>query len=211
MPSNTEMNNRDVASPLVGDAWVICAGVAQPPSAAVHSGGPLCHIQLFALCVVVFAALAGGCQLMVNPFKDELAGPQSTTTASVDGVRAANAAPAVRQRGYAPVEIHAENGAVTHGPLYFEDPFEDKGSEDGQFAWSGEDYLQAAYWRGRFLVNTLLFPISAIVTPPWTVMESDGHLSRQALAMDHDAQRAAEASSAAPPHHDEGAAVQAGG
>ncbi|MFH1109258.1 MAG: hypothetical protein V1790_08700 [Planctomycetota bacterium] len=205
------MNNRDVASPLVGDAWVICAGVTQPPSAGVHSGGALCHIQLLALCVAVFGAVVGGCQLMVNPFHDELAGPQQMTTPSVEGARAATAAPSLRQRGYAPVEIHAENGAVTHGPLYFEDPFEDKGSEDGQFAWTGEDYLQAAYWRGRFLVNTLLFPISAIVTPPWTVMESDGHLSRQALGMDHDAQRAAEASSAAPPHHDEGAAAQAGG
>jgi hypothetical protein len=148
---------------------------------------------------------------MVNPFHDELAGPQAMTTPSVEGARAATTAPSLRQRGYAPVEIHAETGAVTHGPLYFEDPYEEKGSEDGQFAWTGEDYFQTAYGRGRFLVNVLLFPISAIVTPPWTVMESDGHLRRQALGMDHDVQRAAEASSAAPPHHDEGGAVQAGG
>jgi len=161
--------------------------------------------------VVVLASLAGGCQLMVNPFHDELAGPQQMTTPSVEGARAAPTVPSLRQRGYAPVDIHAENGAVTHGPLYFEDPFEDKGSEDGQFAWTGEDYLQAAYWRGRFLVNVLLFPISAIVTPPWTMMESDGRLSRQALGMDHDARRAVDAAAAAPPHHDDSAATQAGG
>jgi hypothetical protein len=201
MLSNTEMNDRDVASPLVGDARRAPAEKGGVPRAAYPP----------VLALLVSAVLQSGCQLMVNPFKDELVGPPSATTASVDGVRAANAAPSVRQRGYAPVEIHAESGAVTHGPLYFEDPYEEKGSADGQFAWTREDYFQAAYWRGRFLVNVLLFPISAIVTPPWTVMESDGRLSRQALGMDHDAQRAAEASSAAPPHHDEGAAVQAGG
>jgi hypothetical protein len=33
-------------------------------------------------------------------------------------------------------------------------------------------------------------PVSLIVTPPWTVMESDGELSEQALGYDHDAQPA---------------------
>jgi hypothetical protein len=201
MPLNTEMSNRDVASPLVGDARY----------APTDKGGVARAARPPVLALLVAAVLQSGCQLMVNPFKDELAGPQPTTTASVDGVRAANAVPSVRQRGYTPVEIHAESGAVTHGPLYFEDPYEEKGSEDGQFAWTREDYFQAAYWRGRFLVNVLLFPISAIVTPPWTVMESDGHLSGQAVRVDHDAQRAAEASSAAAPQPDEGAAAQAGG
>ena len=164
MPSNIEMNN-----------WVIhrVPRTACPP----------------VLGVIVFVALAGGCQLMVNPFKDEFAGQQATTTASVEGARAAKTTPTVRQLDYAPVELRAEADGVTHGPLYFEDPFEDKDSEDGRFAWTGEDYLQIFYWRGRFLLNTVFFPVSAVVTPPWTVMESDGRLSRQALGYDHDAER----------------------
>lgn len=141
------------------------------------------------LSALLIAALTGGCQLMVDPFKDELAGRQVMSTASVEGAREAKTTPTVRQRDYTPFELHAEAGDVTHGPLYFEDPFEDKGSEDDRFAWTGEDYLQMFYWRGRFLLNTAFFPVSAVVTPPWTVMESDGRLSRQALGYDHDAER----------------------
>ncbi len=147
-----------------------------------------------------------GCQLMVNPFRDELEGRQEMTTASVEGARAAEATPSIRQRDFARVELRPENMDVTHGPLYFEDPFEDKGSEDGRFAWTGEDYLQMFYWRGRFLLNTVLFPVSAVVTPPWTVMESDGRLSRQALGYDHDAERWVE-----PPADDPTPTVSAGG
>ncbi len=140
-----------------------------------------------------------GCQLKVDPFKDELAGRQEITTASVEGARTAQTAPAMpRARGYAPFELHAEPEGVTHGPLYFEDPFEDKGSEDGQFAWTGEDYLQLFYWRARYLLNGIFLPVSLVVTPPWTVMESDGHLSRQALGYDHDAERAVAPSSDEP-------------
>jgi len=138
---------------------------------------------------VLFAA---GCQLMVNPFRDELAGQPEVTTASVEGARAAKTTPTVRQRDYTPFELCAEHEGVTHGPLYFEDSSEDKGSDDDRFAWTGEDYLQLFYWRGRFLLNTVFFPVSAVVTPPWTVMESDGRISRHSLGFDYDATRWAE-------------------
>ena len=147
MRSNIEMNS-----------------VAQPPSAVSGGPGPLdlgesmiCaqrhahdhrvpHLQrrwarrALARAVIGASVLfATGCQLMVNPFRDELAGRQEMTTASVEGARAAKTTPTVRQRDYAPFELHAENMGVTHGPLYFEDSSEDKGSEDGRFAWTGED------------------------------------------------------------------------
>ena len=130
-----------------------------------------------------------GCELMVNPFTDELASQRAVTTASVDGARAAKVTPTVLRRSYEQMSVWAEDGAVTHGPLYFEDLFEDRGSEDNRFAWTAEDYLQLFYWRGRFLVNGALFPLSAVVTPPWTVMASDGELGRRTLGMDHDARR----------------------
>jgi hypothetical protein len=89
-----------------------------------------------------------------------------------------------------------ESGTVVHWPLYFEDPFEDKGHEavnpDGRPAnqryyigW--EDYLALAYGYPRFWLNTLGLPVSLVVQPPWTPMVSDGELSRQAPGYDHDA------------------------
>lgn len=186
MPSNTEMNRvfraHTIRTPSASDG----TREAAPHS---RSGFGYTRALIGTVGAIVSTVLLSGCQLIVNPFKDELAGQQAMTTASVEGARAAKTTPSVRQRDYPPVELRAEADGVTHGPLYFEDPFEDKGSEDGRFAWTGEDYLQLFYWRGRFLLNTVLFPISAVVTPPWMVMESDGRLSRQALGCDHDAER----------------------
>ncbi len=150
--------------------------------------------RVSARAVLVLAAgtwlLLPGCQLMVRPFHDEfVVHPVSSTTASVDGIRAADTHPVIRERGHAQTLRRSEDGTVTHGPLYFEDPYEGTGSDDGQFAWTGEDYFQIPYWRARFLLNAIAFPVSAVVTPPWTVMESDGRLSRRAWGEDHDAQR----------------------
>lgn len=131
----------------------------------------------------------GGCQVLPQPFTDGLAQRAPVTTPSVETARSAAGESAARDRGFAPSEVLYADGSVLHLPLYFEDPFEDKGSEDGMFAWTAEDYLQWVYWDGRFILNAVAFPVSAIVTPPWTVMASDGHLSRQLLFVDHDAQR----------------------
>jgi len=131
-----------------------------------------------------------GCSLIVHPFRDELANEPPVTTASVETVRNTQATRSVQVRDWPAVDLYSQDGAVKHLPLYFEDPYEDKGSEDGKFAWTWEDYFQVFYWRARFLVNTIAFPVSVVVTPPWTVMESDGVLSRQALGWEHDAERA---------------------
>lgn len=139
----------------------------------------------------VFILLAlGGCTLLVHPFRDELANEPPVTTASVETVQNSKATRSVQQRDWPAKELYSQNGAVRHHPLYFEDGFEDKGSDDGKFAWTHEDYVQLFSWRGRFLINTIAFPVSVVVTPPWTVMESDGVLSRQALGWEHDAERA---------------------
>ena len=144
--------------------------------------------------LILMAICASGCQLLVNPFTDELANRPAVTTPSVQVAREARVERAVLHRTYKPIEVAVVDGAVTHGPLYFEDPFEDKGSQDGKCAWTGEDYLYLLYGPGRFSLNSVLFPVSAMVTPPWVVMASDGRLSQQALGMDHDAERWAGAS-----------------
>ena len=70
-------------------------------------------------------------------------------------------------------------------PPYFQDPYENPSDEDDVFEWSGEDYAHMAYGPARFLVNTVLFPVSAAVTPPWLLMESDGQSTRVLKAADN--------------------------
>ncbi|MFH0982322.1 MAG: hypothetical protein V2A79_12385 [Planctomycetota bacterium] len=132
---------------------------------------------------------AGGCSELVNPLVDDLPATGEVSTASVTGIRDAHATPAMRVRDYPPALASAHDGTVSHWPLWWEDPFVDKGSEDGRFAWTEEDCLAIPYGLGRFLLNIMGWPVSAVVTPPPTVMGSDGVLSRQALGYDHDATR----------------------
>lgn len=82
---------------------------------------------------------------------------------------------------------------VTHWPLYFEDPFEDKGhGREGlnKYRLGWEDYVALAYSYPRFTANWLMLPVSMVVTPPWTLMVSDARLSQQLLGTDHDAAKA---------------------
>ena len=72
----------------------------------------------------------------------------------------------------------AKDGTITHSPLYFRDAFEEADGRDGTFAWSGEDYLAWFGGGARFLINTAAFPISALLTPPWKVVASDGKGAR---------------------------------
>ncbi len=136
--------------------------------------------------------LAGGCRLQVSPFSDEFASTRGVTTASVEGARAADAVPTELRRlrrGQTPISIRATDGSVTHGPLYFEDPFVAGGSEDGEFAWTAEDYLYWIVGKAGFLTNGVLLPISVAVSPPGVVMVSDGRLGRRALGRQLDAAR----------------------
>ncbi len=152
----------------------------------------------FAVRHLIFSARGGlgclltlfGCQLAVNPFADEFHNQPRVTTPSVDGVLAAGKSAPQMTRPLTPAERCPQDGTVPHTPLYFEDPYEENGSEDGQFAWTSEDYWHIFYWRGRFLVNALLFPVKAVITPPGSVMASDGQLGRRAFGELHDAQKA---------------------
>lgn len=140
-----------------------------------------------ALAAALSLCLAAGCQHMNNPFLDDLPATSEVTTASVEGARAAPTLPSVPRRDFAALRVDPQDGTVDHWPLWWEDPFEDKGSQDGRFAWTEEDYFCFAYGPGRFILNTMAFPVSAWVTKPATVTCSDGKLSRQKLGYDHDA------------------------
>ena len=146
-------------------------------------GGRFCRLPFRVVLIVGLVSLPmavlPGCALMVDPFEDELAGRQAVTTPSVEGARAVEATPTELVREHEATTLCAQDGTVTHGPLYFEDPADEYGSDDDQFAWTGEDYWHFLSWRGRFLVNAVFFPVSVVVTPPWMVMESDGRPSRE--------------------------------
>lgn len=146
-------------------------------------------LTLVVFSLVMTGGLAAGCRTTGDPLTESLAAHPGVTTPSVEAVRAATVEPSVSHRDHKPTEIHAKDGTVTHGPLYFEGPFEETGGEEGTFAQSGVDYGSWFYGLGRFGVNTVMFPISAAMTPPWHVMASDGQPSRRAWGEDYDAER----------------------
>ena len=130
-----------------------------------------------------------GCQLLVNPWHDATALDSPVTTPSAEFARAAETKESECLRDFPAATISAADGVVTHGSLYFEDPADDFGSEDGAFAWTAEDFLQMAIGPARFLMNGALVPISVVDTPPWMVMSSDGEPSRRVVWQAHDAGR----------------------
>lgn len=159
-----------------------------------------------ASCAVVGPLLATlfllGCAHVPNQWAED--GPATTEpwdSPTAKDVRAGHPPAPQRQRDWEASSIVAEPGDVTHWPLYFEDPFVDKGhGREGlntyRLGW--EDYVALPYGYARFTLNWLMLPVSAAVTPPWVLMESDGRISRQALGYDHDATRARRCDSDAP-------------
>jgi hypothetical protein len=118
---------------------------------------------------------------------------------------------APRERGWTAMPTVIADGTVTHWPLYMENPFVDKGSGNSpldprqtgrnEYRLGWEDVVGTLYSHARYTADYLMIPLSALVTPPWTVMESDGILSRQLLDYDHDA---IPMGHEAPPPADEG-------
>ncbi len=99
-----------------------------------------------------------------------------------------------RSRDWDAHTVSPESGIVYHWPLYFENPFVDKGhgrtdetDPHNVYRLGWESWVNFPYNYARFTANWLFLPVSAVVTPPWTLMESDGKVSRQALGYDHDA------------------------
>jgi hypothetical protein len=159
-------------------------------------------------CVVAATTMItalSGCAHVNNPFVDSgaMVEPEMTTRSTegyTAGAKSEDRTTIQQQRTWPASDVIRENGAVSHWPLWFEDPFEDKGNgytpvadrdaPDIQFAWNWVDYFHIAYGPGRMIfVNTASWPISAAVTPPGTLMESDGYISKGLLGYDHDAKR----------------------
>jgi hypothetical protein len=81
---------------------------------------------------------------------------------------------ALRPRDWPGLRARGNRGSVVHWPLWYEDPFEDCGSEDGRFAWTWVDAAAVPATTGRWVIDALGLPVSMLVTPPFTIMSSDG-------------------------------------
>ena len=148
-----------------------------------------CSVVAGLLWAVLAGVVLAGCSgQTIDPFRDAAAVPEeSMSTASAETIREAGKAAVIRVRPWEPSTLLREDGTVTHWPLWWEDPFEDRGSEDGSEAWTWEDYAGMLYCPARFALNTAAWPVSAIVTPAGTVLCSDGRISKRLAWRDHDA------------------------
>lgn len=140
--------------------------------------------------------LLAGCAYVPHWFRED--GPSTQMewdSPSAADIKATRQPAAPRERGGQQITLAPSDGATQHWPLYFEDPFVDKGHgrtdethPRNVYHAGAEDYVALPYGPARFIGNLALLPVSAIVTPPVTVQESDGRLSRQLLGYDHDAE-----------------------
>lgn len=154
-----------------------------------------CSAWLLAALLLVTAA---GCNEMVVNYYQET-GPSVDAewdSPTARHVKAQHDSAPMRSRGWETRTVATQDGSVLHWPLYFEDPFEDKGHgrtdethPHNVYRLGWEDWVAFPYGFSRFTLNWLLFPASVIVTPPWIVHESDGEISRQLVWYDHDARR----------------------
>ena len=141
--------------------------------------------------------LAGtlGCAHMVNYYRED--GPSTTMawdSPTAQDIKAHYEPAEPEHRDWPTSDVRLASGTVYHWPLYFEDPFEDKGTgrtdatdPHNVYRLGWEDWVAFPYGISRFTANWLLLPVSAIVTPPCIVMESDGEISQQLVWRDHDA------------------------
>ena len=163
-----------------------------------------CSFSVLAFLRFGVLAFAVGCTQVNNPWEDSGASVNNEMqTPSSVGVQGKSEFGRPHRRSWEPAQAVYESCAVTHWPLWFEDPFEDRGNTyvlmtdpaaqrdlpDNQFAWNWVDYMHMGYGPGRELLNIASWPVSVAVTPPGTLMESDGHIDKNILGYDHDAKR----------------------
>lgn len=148
------------------------------------------------------ALLAAGCASQINdPFRDEGAAARvEMTTPAADAYLAMDEPIEQARRDLPEGVVYYHRTGVTHWPVWFENPVIEKGNDpldpshrdaaDQTFAVNCNDFCAAPYNYLRFAANFALWPISAIVTPPGTVMISDGRLSPDLFGnYNHDAAR----------------------
>ncbi|GIK15147.1 MAG: hypothetical protein BroJett003_01110 [Planctomycetota bacterium] len=139
-----------------------------------RSGWIVRKAGIWAVVAAAGVCVAGCRNVYEDPFVDPVSQRGAVTTASVTRISEQPGVREQRHRDHAPLKTAAPVTHVDHGPLYFEDPFEHRGSDDGRFAWTWEDYFAFAYGDGRWLVNNMFIPLSLVVDPFWTAAYTRG-------------------------------------
>ncbi len=125
--------------------------------------------------LLLIVAAGSGCRHMYgNPFVDPLPDQTEVSTASSRRVAMMESERLTSTRDQERISTNSADGAVEHGPLYFEDPLLAGGSNNGRFAWTWEDYVGILYGGGRFLFNATVIPVSTVSSAPWTMARSTG-------------------------------------
>lgn len=162
-----------------------------PPSRSRGRHGPSYPVLGGA---IVGIGLLVGCHQFPDVFLDDLPDSAMVTTMSARRAIEVPVSPTVRQREFSPMHVEPQDGTVAHAPLWFEDPFEMAGSDDGQFAVTWEDVLYFPIGICRFIANFGLLPVSMLLEPAGTLICSDG-VERRAYdtgtPMPYDAERCA--------------------
>lgn len=138
---------------------------------------PACHVAVS--CVALLATI--GCTSPKGPMANGLAGRMSLTTASAEAVRAANVTPRSAPE-YRDIRFHVcpKSGTVTHTPAYFRTDARCCGDNNTKFGISGNDYFAWVRETTGFFISIAMHPVDLLLTPPWTLMESDGKQARRA-------------------------------
>ena len=137
--------------------------------------------QFITLSAFMVLALGLGCESSRDATGLVFDAPVDISTPSVEKVRETQVEMSDHRRPFRLTPVSAKDGAVTHSPLYFEDPSETPG-ERLSFEWTGDDYFHLLYGPARFLASTFLFPISAVDAPPWELTQSDGQFKNDPSA-----------------------------
>ena len=70
--------------------------------------------------------------------------------------------------------------SLEHPTVYFEDPFETCGSDDGRFGlWDKDSLISTLVSPVAFVGHVIMWPVSAVMAPPW---ENDVSRSREGFA-----------------------------
>jgi hypothetical protein len=133
------------------------------------------------------APAAPGCPKPIVVFapavSPEMLDTPSTTFVNQSGVR-----PAVVERGWSSMTGYYAAPVVQHGPLYFEDEFENVGvvSDACPRGWTWLDFVSIPYCDARWMLNTIAVPVSMVVYPPWQPTCSDGEPGKTPLGLTFD-------------------------
>ncbi len=135
-----------------------------------------------------YAPAAPGCPKPLVTFAPAVS-PEMLDTPSTTFVNQSNVQPAMAERGWPPMMGYYAAPVVQHGPLYFEDEFENVGtvSDACPRGWTWADFLSIPYCDARWMLNTIASPVSMVVYPPWQPTCSDGEPGKTPLGLTLDA------------------------